>query len=79
MVFHVLNRGVGRRTLFEKDGDYLAFERMMEETSLGCLNVECCASPFEFVPQLGRAFLQYGIRRHDFDALADITTKVSLV
>jgi len=32
MVFHVLNRSVGRRTLFEKDGDYLAFERVLEET-----------------------------------------------
>jgi len=25
MVFHVLNRGVGRRTLFDKDEDFLAF------------------------------------------------------
>jgi len=32
MVFHVLNRGVGRRTLFEKDDDYLAFERVLEAT-----------------------------------------------
>jgi hypothetical protein len=32
MVFHVLNRGVGRRTLFDKDADYLAFQRVMEET-----------------------------------------------
>jgi REP element-mobilizing transposase RayT len=32
MVFHVLNRGVGRRTLFEKDADYLAFETVLEET-----------------------------------------------
>lgn len=32
MVFHVLNRGVGRRTLFEKDGDYFAFEKVIEET-----------------------------------------------
>ena len=32
MVFHVLNRGVGRRTLFEKDADYLAFQRVVEET-----------------------------------------------
>jgi len=27
MVFHVLNRGVGRRVLFTKDEDFLAFER----------------------------------------------------
>jgi putative transposase len=32
MVFHVLNRGVGRRTLFEKEGDYAALERILEET-----------------------------------------------
>ena len=32
MVFHVLNRGVGRRTLFEKESDYLAFEKVLAET-----------------------------------------------
>jgi len=32
MLFHVLNRGVGRMRLFEKDGDYEAFERIVEET-----------------------------------------------
>ncbi len=32
MVFHVLNRGVGRRTLFVTDADYLAFEAVLEET-----------------------------------------------
>lgn len=32
MVFHVLNRGVGRRNLFDKDADFLAFERVIEET-----------------------------------------------
>lgn len=31
MVYHVLNRGVGRRTLFAKDEDFLAFERVVEE------------------------------------------------
>ena len=30
MVFHVLNRGVNRREIFLKDGDYAAFERVME-------------------------------------------------
>ena len=30
MVFHVLNRGVGRRMLFTKDEDFLAFERVIE-------------------------------------------------
>ena len=32
MVFHVLNRGVSRRTLFEKADDYLALERIIDET-----------------------------------------------
>ncbi len=32
MVFHVLNRGVGRMRIFNDDGDYFAFERIMEET-----------------------------------------------
>ncbi len=32
MVFHVLNRGVGRRALFEKEGDYEALERVLDET-----------------------------------------------
>jgi hypothetical protein len=27
MVFHVLNRGVGRRTLFDKDQDFLEVEK----------------------------------------------------
>ena len=31
-MFHVLNRGVGRRVLFAKDEDFLAFERVVEET-----------------------------------------------
>ncbi len=32
MVFHVLNRGVGRMRLFHSDDDYAAFERIIEET-----------------------------------------------
>lgn len=32
MLFHVLNRGVGRRTLFESDADYLALEKVLAET-----------------------------------------------
>lgn len=31
-VYHVLNRGVGRMTLFEDDEDYAAFERVMLRT-----------------------------------------------
>ncbi|HEY4260585.1 MAG TPA: transposase [Schlesneria sp.] len=32
MVFHVLNRGVGRQRLFDETGDYAAFEDVIEET-----------------------------------------------
>ena len=32
MMFHVLNRGVGRMRLFDDDGDYAAFECVIEET-----------------------------------------------
>jgi putative transposase len=32
----VLNRGVGRRTLFEKDNDYFALERIIDETLRTC-------------------------------------------
>jgi len=31
MVFHVLNRGVGRMRLFDDDDDYAAFERVVTE------------------------------------------------
>ena len=31
-MYHVLNRAVGKLTLFEKDEDYAAFERVLEET-----------------------------------------------
>ena len=31
-VFHVLNRGNGRATVFDDDGDYAAFERVLFET-----------------------------------------------
>ena len=30
-VYHVLNRANGRATLFETDGDYAAFERVLVE------------------------------------------------
>jgi putative transposase len=32
MVFHVLNRGIARMQVFEKEGDYEAFERTLRET-----------------------------------------------
>jgi len=31
MVFHCLNRSVARLTIFEKDSDYQAFEKVLEE------------------------------------------------
>ena len=31
LVYHVLNRGVGRTRLFHKDADYAAFVRVLEE------------------------------------------------
>jgi putative transposase len=31
LVYHVINRGVGRQTLFHKDEDYAAFERVLTE------------------------------------------------
>jgi putative transposase len=36
MLFHVLNRGVGKMRLFFKDGDYLAFERTILKTLESC-------------------------------------------
>ena len=36
MVFHVLNRGVGRMRLFYKDADYIAFENHVERTLETC-------------------------------------------
>ena len=32
MVYHVINRGVGKQQLFFNDEDYLAFERIIAET-----------------------------------------------
>ena len=36
MVFHVLNRGVGRTKLFTKLADFEAFERIVEKTLQTC-------------------------------------------
>ena len=35
-VYHVLNRGVGRRQIFDKPDDYEAFEEILEETLETC-------------------------------------------
>lgn len=42
MVFHVLNRGVGRMQLFNKARDYEAFEEMIEKTLQSCPMRICC-------------------------------------
>lgn len=42
MVFHVLNRGVGRRNLFDKEADFLAFERVLRE-ALHVRQMRVCA------------------------------------
>jgi putative transposase len=42
MAFHVLNRGVGRRTLFETDADYAAFLGIVRE-SLRTAPMRICA------------------------------------
>ena len=41
MVFHVLNRGVGRQRLFDKPADYIAFEEVLDET-LGKVPMRIC-------------------------------------
>jgi putative transposase len=42
MVFHVLNRAVARTRLFEKVGDYEAFDRVLRDT-LGQTPMRVCA------------------------------------
>jgi len=42
MVFHVLNRGVGRMQIFDHDRDYAAFRRVIEET-LRVASIRICA------------------------------------
>lgn len=41
-ICHVLNRGVGRRTLFDKPGDFAALERIVDET-LRLRSMRICA------------------------------------
>ena len=42
MVFHVLNRGVGRMPIFDQEQDYAAFRRVVEET-LRVAPIRICA------------------------------------
>jgi putative transposase len=59
MVFHVINRGVGRQTIFHKEEDYAAFERVMAEAweRLPMRILSYCLMPnhwhFVFWPQTG--------------------------
>ena len=57
MVFHVLNRGVGRRLLFTKDEDFLAFERVVEET-LRTRRMRLCAYCLRICVVSGSAWCQ---------------------
>ena len=41
--YHVLNRGVGRMQLFDDDGDYLAFEKVLVEGLAKYPGVRLCA------------------------------------
>ena len=47
LVYHVLNRGVGRRTLFHKDEDYAAFERVLADVhrDIPCRILAYCLMP----------------------------------
>ncbi len=47
VAYHVLNRAVGRRTIFKTDADYLAFERVMEQAwrRMGTRLVSYCVMP----------------------------------
>lgn len=42
IVYHVLNRGNGRMTLFEGDGDYIAFETLLSE-AIERYNMRLCS------------------------------------
>ena len=60
MVFHVLNRGMHRRLLFTKDEDFLAFERVVEET-LRTRRMRLCITvsfSFRWCRSVGRQFRQ---------------------
>ncbi len=60
MVFHVINRGVGRQTIFHKQEDYAAFERVLDEAwhRLPSRILSYCRMPnhwhFVFWPQAGK-------------------------
>jgi putative transposase len=43
LIFHVINRGVGRRELFADEGDYLAFERCLAYAMAAVPGVELLA------------------------------------
>ncbi|BAU48573.1 hypothetical protein SVA_2021 [Sulfurifustis variabilis] len=57
LVYHALNRRVGRLTLFETERDYLAFERILEEAiaRTGIRLLAYCLMPNDWHLLLGRA------------------------
>lgn len=48
--YHALNRGNGRRTVFDKDGDFAAFEKLLRQASerTGTHLVASCLMPNHF-------------------------------
>ena len=70
LVYHVLNRGVGRRTLFEKDGDFLAFEKVVEETLRTC-RMRICAFCILIQPLARRRLAGVGRRSSRLHAAND--------
>ncbi len=74
MVFHVLNRGAGRRVLFTKDEDFLAFERVVEET-LRARRMRLCAYCFDVQPLAFRRLARAGWRSSRVPAASDQHTR----
>ena len=78
MVFHCLNRAVGRQTLFEKEADYEAFEKVLEKaherTPLRVLDYAVMPNHWHFVAWLhyrrGSKQVFQLVHRHAYDAVA---------
>ncbi len=54
-IYHALNRGNGRSTLFHKDGDYEAFENILAE---GLLRYPCKILAYQLMPHHWHFVLQ---------------------
>jgi len=53
-VFHVLNRGVGRSTLFHTDDDFHAFERILADALVRVPGVQLLAYPVQLITSQAR-------------------------